>query len=96
MGLVVQVAGAIQHAAVDGRVDVPALREQFGILGNAAGDGVHFDQFFPALVREELVVVGKGDLLQANLSRSSAVQRAAIGQGLGLHRWPGKTGPFYP
>ena len=49
MGLVVQVAGAIQHAAVDGRVDVPALGEQLDILGHTAGDGVHFDQFFRLL-----------------------------------------------
>ena len=80
MGFVVQIPRPVQHTALDGIVDAAAFGKQLDILGNAAGNGVYLNQLPAALAGEELVVVGKGDLLQPDLGCSSAVQRAAVGQ----------------
>ena len=85
VGLVVQVARPVQHTALDGVVNTAAFGKQLDILGHAASDGVHFDQFLPAFVGEEQMVISEWDLLQPDLRRPSAVQGTAVGQGLRLH-----------
>ena len=53
----------IEMYSVTGAVNIFALGKQFNILRHTAGDGVHFNQFSPALVGKERMVITKGDLL---------------------------------
>ena len=52
--------------------------EQLNVLGNAAGDSIHFDQMVFIGTGEELAVIFEWDLLQSDLRGSSAVKRTVI------------------
>lgn len=55
-------------------------------LGDAARDAVELDQFAaPDLLREEIPVEPKGNLLHANLRGAPPVEGAAIGEHLAFH-----------
>ena len=68
-----------KDTALDRRVDVPGIMEKLDVFWNTAGDRIVFDQIFMGLFREELPIMGEGDLPEPQLSCSAPVKWAGIG-----------------
>ena len=83
--LVVKIAGLLEYVLLDGFVNVARAFELLHIFGNAARHAVEFDQFLTALSFVELVIIGEGNLSQADLACPAPIQGAIVRKRLGNH-----------